>query len=197
MRADPWRKRMVPAGLGILILLAALFTGGCAGMRPHPTYSGERGKTEKRDEGKRPSSKKTAKTTGAKTRKAPVPTGGNDALDRQVNIWWGTPYAWGGNTRDRGVDCSGYVCAVYKTVYGINLPRTARTQYGKGRPIERNQLRRGDLVFFNTDGTGVSHVGIYLGGNRFTHASNSDGVTIDKLSSPYYSKRYVGARRIR
>ncbi len=196
MPADPARKRIRPARLATLLLASALLFGGCAGLRPNPTYNSERGKAEKREERKQQSSKKAAAGSRAKPRKTPVLTGGNDALDRQVNLWWGTPYAWGGNGH-RGVDCSGYVCAVYTTVYGINLPRTSREQYKRGRPIERNQLRRGDLIFFNTDGTGVSHVGIYLGGGRFTHASNSDGVTIDKLSSPYYSKRYLGARRIR
>ncbi len=65
-----------------------------------------------------------------------------------------------------------------------------------GSPVARQNLRRGDLVFFNTSGKGVSHVGIYLGGGLFTHASNSDGVTINRLSEPYYNKRYIGGRRL-
>lgn len=201
MRVDPYKRSGISFTLGIIVLLAALLAGGCAGMRPNPTYNGDRTKTVKKDErkkstSKRTTSKKSSQRTRTKSGKAPVTTGGNDDLDRQVNFWWGTPYAWGGNTRERGVDCSGYVCALYKTVYGLQLPRTTRLMWKIGTSVERSQLKRGDLVFFNTDGTGVSHVGIYLGRDRFTHASNSDGVTINKLTDPYYSKRYLGARRI-
>jgi len=189
-----WRGRWV-----VMFLAVMLSVSGCAGLRPNPTYHGDRAKPVRKDDRKKSSAKETKTTAPKRSKssgKAEV-TNGGDALDRQVNLWWATPYQWGGNKLQTGVDCSGYVCSVYKTVYGLQLPRTTRLQWKIGTSIPRDQLKRGDLVFFNTDGTGVSHVGIYLGKNKFTHSSNSDGVTINKLTDAYYSKRYLGARRIR
>lgn len=106
----------------------------------------------------------------------------------------GVSYRWAGTTM-RGVDCSGLVWRVF-SAYGILLPRMADLQFRKGRRVSRLALHPGDLVFFSTYAPGVSHVGIYVGGGSFIHASSSRGVTMSRLSDPYYRQRYVGARRI-
>jgi hypothetical protein len=116
------------------------------------------------------------------------------ALLEGVDEWYGTKYRMGGTSK-KGVDCSAFVGAVYASVFGVSLPRTARDQYRSTQRISRTELQEGDLLFFNTRG-GVSHVGIYLRNNKFAHASVSKGVTVDDLYDSYYVKRFVGAGRI-
>lgn len=107
--------------------------------------------------------------------------------------WLGTRYVWGGLSR-KGVDCSGLTRLIYKSE-GIDLPRTAKQQFKAGRPVPRKSLVPGDLVFFNTRGP-ITHVGMYIGNNKFIHAANPRrGVRIDSLGSAYYHKRFAGARR--
>ncbi|SDM44013.1 Cell wall-associated hydrolase, NlpC family [Psychrobacillus sp. OK028] len=102
----------------------------------------------------------------------------------------------GGGTTKAGFDCSGFVSYVYKDV-GVGLPRTSSGMYSSGSKVNKSDLSSGDLVFFNTSGKGVSHVGIYIGDGKFIHSSSSKGVSIAKINDPYYwGKRYVGAKRV-
>jgi hypothetical protein len=111
----------------------------------------------------------------------------------------GTRYTWGGDDPDGGFDCSGLVSFVYKEVAGVDLPRRARDQRGKGKAIQTAQLQPGDLVFFGTNTrrrNQTSHVGIYIGNNQFVHApTRGSTVRIDDLDSSYWSKHFNGARR--
>lgn len=107
----------------------------------------------------------------------------------------GIRYAYGGTTT-AGFDCSGYVSYVFNQ-HGIKLSRTSSGMYASGTAVDKSDLAEGDLVFFNTSGKGVSHVGIYVGDGNFAHSSTSKGVSIAKLNDPHYwGKRYVGAKRI-
>ena len=118
----------------------------------------------------------------------------DERVTRTALRYVGVPYVWGG-TSFSGVDCSGFVQAVFEH-NGISLPRTADSQFEVGRPVKMRDLQPGDLVFFETYAAGASHVGIYLGGGRFVHASSSDGVRVDDLGMDYYASRYLGARRL-
>jgi cell wall-associated NlpC family hydrolase len=105
----------------------------------------------------------------------------------------GVPYVYGGST-PRGFDCSGYVQYVYN-LHGVKTPRMAHHQYYAGTPVSRANLIPGDLVFFETYTAGISHVGIYIGNNKFIHASSSGAVRINGLDQEYYRTRYRGAAR--
>jgi len=111
----------------------------------------------------------------------------------EIEHWYGTPYVYGGSTKN-GTDCSGFTQSVYRTV-GIEIPRRASRQAAAARNVSRGSLRPGDLVFFNTSGSGISHVGIYLGDGHFAHAATSRGVVRESLSHPYYTTRFVQGGR--
>ena len=118
----------------------------------------------------------------------------NISLLNFIEEWFGTRYKYGGTSK-KGIDCSALTGGLFMAVYGFALPRTARQQYDQSEKISREDLKEGDLVFFNTTG-GVSHVGFYLENDYFVHASSSQGVTITSLNDPYFAKRYIGAGRI-
>jgi cell wall-associated NlpC family hydrolase len=109
----------------------------------------------------------------------------------------GINYRRGGTHPDGGLDCSGFVQLVFRDAVGMLLPRTAREQSRVGNVVEKNELKPGDLVFFNTMRRAFSHVGIYLGDNHFLHAPRPGGkIRIEDMSQGYWAKRYNGARRI-
>lgn len=106
-----------------------------------------------------------------------------------------TPYLWGGTTTN-GIDCSAFCQRVMKFALGVDIPRTSIMQSTVGDPVDRENLQFGDLVFFNTMGNRISHVGIYLGETVFAHSSSSGGVKTNSLSENYYNAKYVTARRV-
>lgn len=112
----------------------------------------------------------------------------------QARSYMGVPYVWGGTT-PAGFDCSGYVQYVYGKV-GVNLPRTADVQFNEGRSVALGSEAPGDMVFFETYTAGASHVGIYIGGGQFIHASSSGCVRVSSLDESYFKQRYLGARRV-
>ena len=106
-----------------------------------------------------------------------------------------TGYKFGGKNPEAGLDCSGMVAYVYREAAGVQLSGNAASLATQGKFILKTHLRAGDLVFFNTMNRKYSHVGIFLGDDKFIHAPNSKGrVRIEKLSTPYWAKRYDGGR---
>ncbi len=125
---------------------------------------------------------------------APVQTG--DGLIRTALACRGARYSRGGTGRS-GFDCSGFTRYVFAK-YGVSLPHSSAAQASKGTPIPKSSLQPGDLVFFRTYRRGISHVGIYIGDDKFVHAATyGRGVRVDSLSHSYYAARYRGARRVR
>ena len=126
---------------------------------------------------------------------APPLAGESPAVVATALTFRGTPYRNGGSDPS-GFDCSGFVQWVY-AAHGLALPREVRDQYRAGDRIDADDVRPGDLVFFETVSRGASHVGIALGGGTFVHAPSSRGVVrIERYDSSYWSRRWVGARRV-
>ncbi len=117
-----------------------------------------------------------------------------DKLVDTAQTYIGLPYRWGACTINGPNDCSGLVVTVYE-LNGLDVPRTSREQYQSGTPIEKQELEKGDLVFFSTKNPGhVSHVGIYIGNDRFIHASSTGkAIREGSLSNEYYSNHFYGA----
>lgn len=119
-----------------------------------------------------------------------------DAIDQAVDLL-GIRYRRGGSSPEAGFDCSGFVSHVFNEGLGLVLPRSSKEMSQAGAAINPDQLRPGDLVFFDTMRKAFSHVGIYLGDNQFVHAPRSGGrVRIEDLRQSYWAKRFNGARRV-
>ena len=118
-----------------------------------------------------------------------------DELVKTTMRFIDTPYLWGGSSVDTGFDCSGLTMTVYQ-LNGLNLPRNSQRQFDTGYPVHRDNLLKGDLVFFSSNKWGtVTHVGVYAGDNKFIHApGRGKKIRTDSLSARYYNQRYVGAR---
>jgi len=167
-------------GLMALVMLQA----SCAGIRSNPQYTESKTSTN-HHKGK----------SGA-VRYAGANSLTERRLFRQIEAYLGVRYRWGG-TSASGMDCSGFVRVVYKNAANLVLPHSSRKMYGRGQHISVSNLQFGDLVFFeNIESKGVSHVGIYVGDEKFAHASTSRGVVISSLGEKYYRVRYAGARRV-
>ena len=109
----------------------------------------------------------------------------------------GVPYRYGGASAETGFDCSGLVWRVYREAAGLRLPRDTYGISRRGVAIPSRDLQPGDLVFFNTMRRPYSHVGIYVGNDRFVHAPSSGGVVqVTRISDQYWRQRFDGARRI-
>lgn len=119
------------------------------------------------------------------------------ALVKTARKWLGTPYKYGGDTR-KGVDCSAMVMNVYNEALKIKLPRTTRTQREFATQVKKGDLQPGDLVFFSpgVKGKNISHVGMYIGSDRFIHASSSRGVVVSSLEEKYYRDHYHSGGRV-
>ena len=122
----------------------------------------------------------------------------NKKLYKVLKKRLGTPYVYGAHTCGEGTDCSGMVMEVYQKVYDIKVHRNSAKMLEENcRPIDLNDLKEGDLVFFITSSDGhVSHVGIYLKDNKFVHASSSRGVAVDDLRQNYYATHFHTAARV-
>jgi lipoprotein Spr len=118
----------------------------------------------------------------------------NMKLFHFVYDWIGTPYRFGGTSR-KGVDCSAFTKELYSDVFNLDIKRNSRDIFSMVSPVSKDELKEGDLVFFKIHSRSISHIGIYLGNNRFAHAA-SGGVKISSLDDAYYSRYFYKGGRV-
>ena len=203
--------------LVIGVMLAVFMLEDCGGSSPRfrsreknpapapplhhgPRFSSKEAEEEVKETDKKPRTKEVDSIANGerdfrKEKNTAIKPLDQSKMMREISKFMGVPYVHGGAGTD-GMDCSGYTMIVYKNAIGKLLPRSSAEQSKLGTTVELNNLKFGDLIFFNTTGESASHVGIYLGDDLFAHASVSFGVTISSLQSSYYAKRYETARRI-
>lgn len=135
--------------------------------------------------------------SGYKTEPASPSSIGRNVLN-QISVfyddWKDTPYRYSGSTNE-GIDCSSLAQKLYKDLFAYQLPRTVEAQMKIGKPIREDQLHPGDLIFFRT-GPRAKHVGIYVKGGTFIHASTSEGVKMSTFNNGYWNKRFIAARTL-
>lgn len=179
------RLRRVRPG-ALVAIAASCLTAACAshGATPQPFPMPPSSAS------KSPPSSRPATAPEPPTAEGALPALVSTALDLR-----GIPYRNGGSSLE-GFDCSGFTQFVYAR-YGILLPREVRDQYAAGRPVARDEISAGDLIFFSTTVAGASHVGIAVGNDQFVHAPSSRGVVrVERLSSRYWAARFIGVRRV-
>ncbi len=158
-----------------LLLTSLLYS-----LEPRPKYTEQKGL------------KRISRPTNNVSRKV----GFEDRLFGELNLVIGAKYKYGDEGIE-GYDCSGLVRKVYRAVFGVELPRSARDIWKLGAPVAKSEIRPGDLVFFKTRSTNVDHIGIAVDETRFVHSSRKKGVMISSFDEDYYRKRFYGAKRIR
>jgi len=171
--------RRAPLGL----VLAACLTAGCASRATPKPFPGA------------PAPAPSAPTEAPATAPAPVATAAVPSVVATALALRGTPYRNGGSNPS-GFDCSGFVQYVFAQ-HGRALPREVKDQFQLGKRVDRDDVKPGDLIFFQTVSKGASHVGIALGGDEFVHAPSARGVVrVEKYTGGYWAARWIGARRI-
>ncbi|GAB4321354.1 MAG: hypothetical protein Kow0074_12270 [Candidatus Zixiibacteriota bacterium] len=195
-----------PRTLRVLITIGVIYFArfGITGCSPYPIYTSSNfippprpqpAQVDSRDHEPDPDVA-GFRVDSAVDQDAPEPTVDPVIFSRIVRDYLGVPYKLGGNDHN-GIDCSYLVHALYRDYDGRRLPTLTRDLIRVGERVPADRLAVGDLVFFSFNGNNVSHVGVYLGDNRFVHASESRGVIISSLRESIYRERYVGARRLK
>ncbi len=170
----------------ILLISLAIFISSCGSTKKVSSFS------EKENN----SSSTKIKTKYAELLNVKENKIDNIKLYTFINDWYGVKYKYGGKTK-KGIDCSAFTSELYNNVYNKPLNGTAASIFYQCKPVSKNNLDEGDLVFFKIDNDNVTHIGVYLQNNKFVHASTKKGVMIDDLDEPYYKKYFYKGGRIK
>ena len=190
----------VVAGMFIGVLMAAApgaFADEVSSFNQNASYSTSSGSnTVSSSNSQGSQSAATSTESGARSFLSGMAGKAGDVVVGALNMI-GVRYRWGGDTPDSGLDCSGFVRYVFQDTLGMALPRRAEEMSRVGEKVRMSELKPGDLVFFNTMRRTFSHVGIYIGDNKFVHSpSTGSTIRVDDLDDGYWEKRFTGARRL-
>jgi cell wall-associated NlpC family hydrolase len=175
------RHKELVGAVALSILASACASTGAV-PRPFPTTT------------PRPHAEPAADSAGAPAVPSSLPVDSYALVGTALDLR-GVRYRNGGSD-PRGFDCSGFTQYVFAQ-HGVTLPRSVRDQFDQGRPVRPEDVREGDLLFFETEGSGASHVGIAVGGDSFVHAPSTSGVVrVEHVGTRYWSDRFIGARRV-
>ncbi len=172
----------------IFAVLVGLILMSCV---PQPRYNSKQVGRKKSQVVLQQESRKSQETRSAKKRSKIDKI----KMGRIIGSFLGTPYKFGGETK-AGIDCSGLVRQVYKQYAGFKLPHDTKKLYQLVKHVDKDDLVYGDLVFFSDGWFSISHVGIYIGEDKFVHSVKGFGVIVSSLDEDHYKKRYRGARRV-
>ncbi|RAP62176.1 hypothetical protein A6B37_18665 [Achromobacter sp. HZ01] len=193
-------SRGLPRSLQLLALAACVVLAGCAGTSQKSTaYTSEIDPYESGalTASYDPIGMLVAQKFKRERQKPHTGVDSDNAMVSEALNYLGIRYRFGGSSPDTGFDCSGLVTYTAERSLGLKLPRNAAEMARQGTVIDKSELKAGDLVFFNTLGRRYSHVGIYLGDDRFVHSPSSGGVVrVENMTMTYWAKRYNGARRL-
>ncbi|MGF6778743.1 C40 family peptidase [Paraburkholderia sp. GAS334] len=189
----------VVAGMFIGVMMAAApgaFADEVSSINQNATFSIQNGSNSLSSPNSQNQSAASSSDSGARSFLSGMAGKAGDVVVGALNMI-GVRYRWGGNTPDSGLDCSGFVRYVFQDTLGMALPRRAEEMSRVGEKVRMSELKPGDLVFFNTMRRAASHVGIYIGDNKFVHSpSTGSTIRVDDLDDGYWEKRFTGARRI-
>ena len=187
-------------GVAALLLFSSCTTSPAvrpSDARTHPTETAEPRATSNKSSQSKNSSKKAKVTTAKSSQKSSKKSSGITAsqIRKRAKPYLGVRYRWGGTTK-KGFDCSGFMWKMFQDMGYTSFKRTSSSQmYLQGKSVRRNSIKAGDLVFFNTSGSGISHVGMVVNSTTFVHASTSKGITYTEFSNTYWKPKVVGFRR--
>ncbi|CAG9218168.1 MULTISPECIES: C40 family peptidase [Paraburkholderia] len=189
----------VVAGMFIGVLMAAApgaFADEVSSFNQNASFSTSSGSSSVSSTTQSTQSAASSSESGARSFLSGMAGKAGDVVVGALNMI-GVRYRWGGDTPDSGLDCSGFVRYVFQDTLGMALPRRAEEMSRVGEKVRVSDLKPGDLVFFNTMRRTFSHVGIYIGDNKFVHSpSTGSTIRVDDMDDGYWEKRFTGARRI-
>ncbi len=174
----------------LFIVLALVYLSSCKHHKTVTTSSNDPKETNSKNSSKN-LKKKYAEKLGVSESDIK-----NEKLYQFINEWTGVPYKYAGRSK-AGIDCSGLTATLYLQVYKKTISPSTKALVDEAKKIKQNDLKEGDLVFFNTNGKSISHVGVYLQNDKFVHASTKKGVMISDMNEPYFKKTYVRSGRIK